>query len=259
METSVLEINLISAQGLKLPSSHLGTQQTYAVAWVDSSTKLRTRVDRVGAENPTWNDQFFFRVTPDFLSSETSGVSVEIYSVGYLRDRLVGTVRFLISNLPRSPLKTPSFSALQIQRPSGRFHGVMNIAAMLISSSDFVSLDGVSAIGYRDLMGKGRRRLSRRDNRRKPSNSLSMDLSGENPHFTADSDSIDSSDGADSTTSSSSTASTALRDWNGVRDLAGTNLMRSSSAACGLSLCGLLCQSKVGFGTLDQNSLKDRN
>ncbi|KAF7826116.1 BON1-associated protein 2 [Senna tora] len=150
----VLEINLISAQGLKPLSSARRKQQTYAVTWVDPSTKLRTRVDQIGGENPTWNDKFLFRVTPEFLASETSAVCVAIYSVGLLRDSLVGTVRFLISNILDSgddsdgdSIRTPTFCAVQIRRPSGSFHGVMNIGAMVLEGSDFPALNGISAIG----------------------------------------------------------------------------------------------------------------
>ncbi|PQP93593.1 uncharacterized protein Pyn_12934 [Prunus yedoensis var. nudiflora] len=60
----VLEIHLISAQGLKAPSGTLRRMQTYALAWVDSAHKLRSRVDKIGASNPTWNDRFLFKVPP---------------------------------------------------------------------------------------------------------------------------------------------------------------------------------------------------
>ncbi|KAI4328861.1 hypothetical protein L6164_021184 [Bauhinia variegata] len=107
--TQVLEINLISAQGLKPQSFNLRRMQTYAVTWVDQHTKLRTQVDKLGGENPTWNDKFLFRVTSKFLASETSAVSVAIYSVGCFKDHLIGTVRFLISNifLPEETVAAP--------------------------------------------------------------------------------------------------------------------------------------------------------
>lgn len=155
----VLEITLISAQGLKEPSAKLGRMQTYALACVDPSVKLRTCVVRVGGENPSWNDKFLFKVSSDFLYSETSGVSVEIFAVGVLRDTLLGTVRLLVSNFLRSgsslnALKTPSFSAVQVRRPSGRFHGVLNVAVTILEAADVPAMTGVSAIGFRDLIGK---------------------------------------------------------------------------------------------------------
>ncbi|CAL0318656.1 unnamed protein product [Lupinus luteus] len=74
---------------------------------------------------------------------------------GTFRDHLIGTVRFLISNIldDDSVRVTPCFSAVQIRRPSGRFHGVMNIRAML-SFRDSHDEEEISAIGYRDLMGE---------------------------------------------------------------------------------------------------------
>ncbi|KDP42180.1 hypothetical protein JCGZ_02910 [Jatropha curcas] len=51
-------------------------------------------------------------------------------------------------------MRTPSFVALQIRRPSGRFQGLLNIGATINDAFDFASLDGVSAICYRDLGGQ---------------------------------------------------------------------------------------------------------
>ncbi|KAK9279814.1 hypothetical protein L1049_013496 [Liquidambar formosana] len=257
METHLLEINLISAQGLKPPPSNLRRMQTYAFAWVDPSIKLRTRIDKVGGENPTWNDKFLFRVNSDFLSSDTSAVSVEIYAVGCLKDSLIGTVRFLVSNfLPStaiaagesSVMRTPSFTAIQIRRPSGRFHGVLNIVAMVINGTDFSTLNGLSAIGYRDLMGQCHRRRRNRRNRATKAEEHSGGESCEN----SCGDSADFSDGADSSTSSSSAASTVLKDWNGVREMAGTNELKSDG---GGYLCGLVFQKKIHLSPSDENFL----
>ncbi|KAL6311549.1 hypothetical protein AAG906_005146 [Vitis piasezkii] len=239
METQLLEIILISAQGLKPPSGNLRRMQTYAIAWVDSANKLRTQVDRVGAENPTWNDKFIFRVSSDFLACDTSAVAVEIYAVGVIRDHLIGTVRILISNcLPAADLRSrnfaarsPSLTAVQIRRPSGRFHGVLNVAAAVVNASDFASLTGMLAIDHRDLMGQ-------------TSNS-----GGEScDHSCADS--ADYSDGADSTTSSSSTASTVLKDCNILREMAGTKAFKSDDGGV---LCGLGFQRKIHLSPSDQN------
>ncbi|KAJ7962503.1 Calcium-dependent lipid-binding domain-containing protein [Quillaja saponaria] len=254
-KTQVLEINLISAQGLKVPSANLRRMQTHALIWVDSSTKLRTRIDRFGGENPIWNDKFLFRVTPEFLSSEISGVSVEIYAAGCIRDHLIGTVRFLTSNLLSSisagaSESTPAFTAFQIRRPSGRFYGVMNISAMLLDGSDLPALNGISAIPYRELMGKSFRSLSRRDRRR--SSKENGDCFSAGSCDNSCSESGDYSDGCESSTSSSSTTSTALRDWNGIRDLAGNKDLRMSNSVG--FLCGLLTpQKKTHLTPSDRN------
>lgn len=263
----ILEINLISAQGLKTPSGTRRRMHTYAVTWIDPTEKLRTRTDRVGAENPTWNDKFLFRVSSHFLACETSGVTVEIYAVGYIRDYLIGTVRFLLSSclgkFPTSAdaIGTPAFTAVQIRRPSGRFHGVLNIAASVSSSTcfDFVLFGRASAISFRDLMGaelekekEADRRLGRRMSRIGSRSSV-QSSGGESCDL--DFSSLDlSSDGAESTTSSSSTASNALKEWNGVRTEVAEKLkeMKNECGGGGL-LCGLVLQRKIRFCQSDHN------
>jgi hypothetical protein len=242
-----LEINLISAQNLKPPSANLRRLQTYAHVWVDPSHKVKTRTDRVGGENPTWNDRFFFKVSPEFLSSETSAVSIEIYAVGYLRHHLIGTVRFLTGNFPpavRSGWGVPAFTAVQIRRPSGRFQGVLNIGAAVIAGSDFPALEGRSAIGYREQVGENERRRRRRESWTY-GDGLSV-ASCEN----SCAESEDISDGGESTTSSSSSASNVLKDWNGIQELAGTKGLSASNGA-GL-LCGLLIQRNISFNPSDE-------
>lgn len=233
----VLEITLISAQGLKEPSGKLRSMQAYAVAWIDSSVKLLTRVDRVGDGNPTWNDKFLFKVSSDFLSSETSGVSIEIFSVGILRDTLLGTVRLLVSNFLRSgsnfnAVRTPFFSAVQVRRPSGRFHGVLNVGVTVLQGADVPTMNGVSAIGFRDLIGEN---VNPKTHRNMKKSKSTLRISRENLSRYSD----DQSDSCDSTTSSSSSARTALKEWSGiVRELERTNHVRSSSDS-GRLLCGL--------------------
>ncbi|GAB2245090.1 hypothetical protein Droror1_Dr00000583 [Drosera rotundifolia] len=177
--THLLEINLISAQNLKPPSSTLGRRlATYAVAFIHPSTKLRTRIDRIGSQNPTWNDKFIFRVSSDFLRSETSGVTVQIYATGLIRDTLIGSVRILISSFEGirvgigeevqsssslAAILMPSFGAFQIRRPSGTFEGVLNVGAMVREGmgSEMMRFGDAKAIGWRDLMGTRSNRHSR--------------------------------------------------------------------------------------------------
>lgn len=205
-ETHLLEINLISAQGLKPPTANLRRLQTYAIAWVDPAFKLRTRTDTIGAENPTWNEKFLFRVSSRFLNGETSAVSVEIYAVGFINDPLIGTVRFLLNSHLSSAasgvgVDSPAFTAVHVRRPSGRFQGVLNIAVTILDGLEFGAVAGSSpAICFRDLMEKSRRRRRNKGTEK------------------SDGESCDFSDGGESTTSSSSsTASTALKEWNWER------------------------------------------
>ncbi|XP_004494776.1 uncharacterized protein [Cicer arietinum] len=231
----VLEINLISAQGLKPPSSPRRRFQTYALTWIDSSTKLRTQVDKIGGQNPTWNDKFLFRVTPEFLASETSGVCVAIYAVGTFRDHIVGTVRFLTSNILSSDggNRTPCFSACQIRRESGRFHGVMNIGAMVIDGSGFPALEKISAIGYRDLMGE--KLKHRRRKLLEPKLKEAVIAGEEGSSESCDNcyaESVDETESTSTTSSSSSPKTTALKEWNGVREMAGNKGLAGSGFLC---------------------------
>ncbi|XVE73775.1 hypothetical protein DITRI_Ditri11bG0145300 [Diplodiscus trichospermus] len=203
----VLEITLISAQGLKEPSGKLGRTQTYASAGIDSSVKLRTGVDRIGGENPTWNDKFLFKVSSDFLSSETSGILIEIFALGIIRDTLLGTVRLLVSNFLQfgsafKAVKTPSFNAVQVRRPSGRFHGVLNVGVKVLDSADAPSMS-VSAIGFRDLIRENVHPKTQYQSMKKSKSTLRIS------HENLLRDSNDQSNGCDTNSSSSSSATTA--------------------------------------------------
>ncbi|XP_010544424.1 PREDICTED: uncharacterized protein LOC104817045 [Tarenaya hassleriana] len=245
-ETHVLQINLISAQGLKEPSGKLRRMQTYAVVWVDPSCKLRTRIDRIGAENPIWNDKFLFQVSADFLSRETSGVSIEIYTIGYLRDHLIGTVRFLVSNfLPTVSLKAPSLLALQIRRPSGKFHGVLNIGAMVIDSSE-ITADIFNVVRENTTESRRGRRMKKSRSAAAVAEIGRADNGAASSKENSYSGSVDYSDGPDSAASSPlPSSSSPLTEWNRIRDLAGKNHMGSSSDGGGLLCCFLMKSSGV--------------
>ncbi|KAL7109920.1 hypothetical protein ACP275_06G204800 [Erythranthe tilingii] len=165
----LLELNIISAQDLALVSKN---PRTYAVAWVDPTRKLRTRIDDLGKASPTWNDKFVFRIDDAFLNSDESIVTVEIYVVGWLRDTPVGSVTVSIGNLiPLSVRRERSsrrFVALQIRRPSSRPQGILNMGVSLLDntmrSMPLCSELSASAVGFRDLMdekmGKKKKKLN---------------------------------------------------------------------------------------------------
>ncbi|PWA90766.1 C2 calcium-dependent membrane targeting [Artemisia annua] len=286
-ETRILEINLISAQNLKIPNSaKMRRIHTYAIAYIDPSAKLRTSLDTVGGENPTWNEKFIFRVSPHFIYGDTSAVQFEIYATGYIRDYLVGNVRFLLSSSTLTSAKTgavigtPAFSAVHIRRPSGRVHGVLNIAATVYESSDFAAFSGMSAVCFRDLIGekenedvaKSKRRerrmswhLSRDGSKRSERSEKSEKSSGGDSCEFPRCDSVEFSDGNDSTTSSSTTSSVtagALKELNGARsgNLAGkkeSNLAgkKEGKSDGGGLMCGLMLQRRFSFCPSDQNLL----
>ncbi|EYU39518.1 hypothetical protein ABFS82_06G198100 [Erythranthe guttata] len=136
----LLEISLISAQDLTPITKSM---RTYAIAWVNPNRKLTTRTDQHGNTHPTWNDKLTFRVDSQFLASDDAAITVEIYTVSWFRDVLVGTVRVLISDLMSPPSGVPlqslpknmRFVALQVRRPSGAPQGILNMGVSLLDTS----------------------------------------------------------------------------------------------------------------------------
>ncbi|KAK1369325.1 Auxin-responsive protein IAA13 [Heracleum sosnowskyi] len=155
----LLELSIISAQDLSPVQRNL---RTYAVIWINPERKLQSKINQTGHVNPTWNEKFMFRVDNEFLDSETAGVMIEVYALGWLRDVLVGSVRVLISHLIPPVLREQNnssrrFVALQIRRPSGRPQGILNMGVTLVDntmrSMPLCSEIGPSSsVGYRDLM-----------------------------------------------------------------------------------------------------------
>nr|GMD30172.1 serine/threonine-protein kinase DDB_G0283821-like [Ipomoea batatas] len=159
----ILEIRLISAQDLASVSK---SQRSYAIIWVNPSKKRSTSIDSKGQTNPTWNHKFTFRVDEDFLGSDESAVNVEIYSVSWFRDVLIGTVRINVKHLLAPPTRTITqegnknerFMALQIRRPSADPQGMLNMGVALFNSASrskpiYSEVSGASS-DYRDLLEK---------------------------------------------------------------------------------------------------------
>ncbi|CAD6230531.1 unnamed protein product [Miscanthus lutarioriparius] len=139
----LLEVALISAQGLKQPHSGLPRRrlQAYAVAWVDAGHKLQTRPDDTGGLDPAWHARLLFRVREASLADDSrAAVSVEIYAAAASSwhlggDSLVGSARFLLGDhhLLTRPVGSPSMFAVGVRRPSGRVHGLLNVAVSLVA------------------------------------------------------------------------------------------------------------------------------
>ncbi|KAG2279045.1 hypothetical protein Bca52824_061600 [Brassica carinata] len=228
-ESHVLEINLISAQGLKEPTGSSGDcRRTHPYGLIPPTSS-----------NPIWNDKFVFQVSSEFLSSETSGVSIEIYAVGYLRDHLIGTVRFLVSNfLPTAAEKVPSLVALQIRRPSGKFRGVLNIAAMVIDASELPA-GFFKSVREKEAASRRSRRMMKKSRSAVVLSENGLADDGGSSKENSLSGSVNfSDDGTDST--ASSPMPSPLRDWNAVRNMAGKNHVRWSSDGGGMMCCFLM-------------------
>ncbi|CAN0904907.1 hypothetical protein LINGRAHAP2_LOCUS23367 [Linum grandiflorum] len=147
----------MSAQDLHQASRKM---KTYAVAWIHPNRKLSTRVDSLGHNRPTWNDKFVFRVDEEFLYSDTSAITIEIYAVHWFRDVLLGSVRVLVGSVNPPSRQTHHHnnnSVLRlVRRTSGRPQGIINVGVAILDSSmrSMPLYSGSSAVGYRDLMGQ---------------------------------------------------------------------------------------------------------
>ncbi|KAF8412711.1 hypothetical protein HHK36_000680 [Tetracentron sinense] len=159
----LIEVNLISAQELKKVG--MGTKmQTYAVTWIDPESKLTSRIDTIGHENPTWNDKFVFAINGETLGNMNSALVIEIYCVRYFcMDKLVGTVRILLDNLIGGSNRyyegiRGTFMAFQVRRPSGEPQGILNIGVIILDGVSHKVMNEIvglkSPIGYRELMGR---------------------------------------------------------------------------------------------------------
>ncbi|WOL10647.1 hypothetical protein Cni_G19406 [Canna indica] len=126
-----LEVALISAQDL-YPAAR--SMHTYAVAYLSSDHRVRTRVDAAGHTDPAWNEKFVFRVDNHVLRSETAAITIDIYAartgIFMGSDTHIGTARALISTL--RPSSTLRYAALQVRRPTTlRPQGILNLSVAL--------------------------------------------------------------------------------------------------------------------------------
>ncbi|KAL1542522.1 hypothetical protein AAHA92_26604 [Salvia divinorum] len=136
-----LEISLISAQDLAPVSKSM---QPYAVSWIYPDRKNITQVDQDGHKNPKWNEKFNFRLKDGMPEDAT--ITVEIYTLSWFRDVLVGGVtvpiRDLIAPLAQTPAnsnKNTRFVTLQIRTSSGSPQGILNIGVTLRDSATIKS------------------------------------------------------------------------------------------------------------------------
>ncbi|XP_002989504.2 uncharacterized protein LOC9636683 [Selaginella moellendorffii] len=127
-----LEIHIISAQRLS-KVSYFQRTRAYAVAWIDSQheTKLSTPVDRKGGRNPSWNAILTFYVDTDDLVERhgiNAGMTIEIYTKAWVRDKLIGSVRVLIADLVKGMRESKGLClSFMVIRPSGLRKGLLNL------------------------------------------------------------------------------------------------------------------------------------
>ncbi|KAG6404691.1 hypothetical protein SASPL_136944 [Salvia splendens] len=136
-----LDINIISAQDLAPVSKSM---QPYAVSWIYPDRKNITQIDQEGHKNPKWNEKFNFRLKDGM--SEDATITVEIYTLSWFRDVLVGSVsvpiRDLIAPLAQTTANSNNntrFVTLQIRTSSGSPQGILSIGVTLRDNTSIKS------------------------------------------------------------------------------------------------------------------------
>ncbi|KAJ4721710.1 Calcium-dependent lipid-binding domain-containing protein [Melia azedarach] len=162
---SILEVNLISAQELVSAVKKSSRIHTYVVAYIDCNKKSKvcSRINELGNQNPTWNDKFIFSVDSEMLTP-TSCIVFEIYRVGwgmlFQKDKRIGVVRVLVEDLIKNGCSTHRFMGCQVRKPrSGTPQGILNIGIVVISDGILKQvmtklLGSNSAIDYRSFVGE---------------------------------------------------------------------------------------------------------
>ncbi|KAL2622474.1 hypothetical protein R1flu_002679 [Riccia fluitans] len=102
MEERTIEVNVVSASGLKNVKSFGGHLSSFVVAYIVPQTKRSTKVDTKGGVNPTWNAKLNFLCDERVLEKGGAHLTLEIYSQGVLSDTLIGKVTI--------PLHLPVYS-----------------------------------------------------------------------------------------------------------------------------------------------------
>ncbi|XP_073104064.1 uncharacterized protein [Elaeis guineensis] len=110
---------------------------TYTVAWIDPAHKLHTRLDAVGHIEPIWNDKFVFSLDDAILHSDTTTVTINIFTARprFLSgsNTLIGTARALLSAL--YPSTTTRFITVQVHRPQSLCpQGILNLDVSLLDA-----------------------------------------------------------------------------------------------------------------------------
>lgn len=129
MAPPVLEMTVMAAEDLKDVAT-FGKMDVYAVVWVDPFAKLTTRILHKGGKNPVWNEW----ITLDLGSVRqcpNAYLTVQIFSESTMGDKVVGTGRLPLHEVYRinpGDGDEPALVSLQLQRPSGRAQGIVNLS-----------------------------------------------------------------------------------------------------------------------------------
>ncbi|EFJ27420.1 hypothetical protein SELMODRAFT_412188 [Selaginella moellendorffii] len=123
-----LEVTIISAQGLR-DTCIFGRMSPYALAWIDPEVKYCTHVAHNAGSNPAWDHKMYIPRPGSLRGVE---LCVQIFSRGSgTNDPIVGSTKIPLGDVSDGGLQ---YMACQLQRPSGRIHGLLNISVQTCHS-----------------------------------------------------------------------------------------------------------------------------
>ncbi|CAM6081785.1 unnamed protein product [Calypogeia fissa] len=131
-EERAINLTVISANDLK-KVSHFGKQTSYVVAYIYTNRKQTTTVDNHGGVNPTWNAKLALEADEEQIRQGRLYITLEIHSHGTLGSKIIGTSKIPLSEVSKegSSSSGPQFMAVDVLRPSGKTHGVLNLSIAL--------------------------------------------------------------------------------------------------------------------------------
>eukprot|EP00252_Welwitschia_mirabilis_P006760 TRINITY_DN17663_c0_g1_i1.p1 TRINITY_DN17663_c0_g1~~TRINITY_DN17663_c0_g1_i1.p1 ORF type:complete len:252 (+),score=28.16 TRINITY_DN17663_c0_g1_i1:233-988(+) len=142
METSTLEVTVISAEGLKNKNKLWKRMSPYVIAWIDPEQKKQTKALPNSGKNPIWNETLTLPLNnSQTLQNPHSTLVIQVLCDNFFQSKMViGT-----SSLPLNEIRTvctqrndgesKNTVTLQLWRPSGRACGMLKVALKLNFSS----------------------------------------------------------------------------------------------------------------------------
>ncbi|KAE8681314.1 hypothetical protein F3Y22_tig00111330pilonHSYRG00040 [Hibiscus syriacus] len=149
-----LEMTVVSAQGLKNPSSFLFSHRVRPFITITTFPPLnaagfQTRVDDKGGVNPTWGDKFHVPIHHNFFANRYSCVGLHLFTKRLIGGQaLLGWCHIPAADIGMPPVGSVRQLSYRLRAADGtRTHGVVNVRVRLeghIHSSDtFTTVIGI--------------------------------------------------------------------------------------------------------------------
>ncbi|EFJ31352.1 hypothetical protein SELMODRAFT_440190 [Selaginella moellendorffii] len=144
----LLEFYVISAQELRRVRKDMNC---FVVAYVSADKKVKTEIDFEGITEPTWQEKLSLEVEEAaFKEDSNSQLTFDIFCPGFLRDKLVGTVRISLVDAVKPSNQPYPISSYLVFTPDGDSQGMLNVCVapggVFPKRLDFLSFKRVKSI-----------------------------------------------------------------------------------------------------------------